>query len=83
MSYFVAPDTGKRYDIFGPSYAERVAELAQAPLMARIPLDPAKAALVDAGNVEAIDDPVCDELAARLVEMAEARPSEKETISLL
>ncbi len=29
MSYFVAPDTGARYEIFGPSYAQRVAELAQ------------------------------------------------------
>ena len=28
MSYFVAPDTGQRYEIFGPSYAEQVAELA-------------------------------------------------------
>jgi hybrid cluster-associated redox disulfide protein len=83
MSYFVAPDTGTQYDIFGPSYAERVAELARAPLLARIPLDPRKAALADAGDVEAIDDPICDELAARLVEMAEARPLVKETISLL
>ena len=31
MSYFVAPDTGAHYEIFGPSYAQRVAELAQAP----------------------------------------------------
>ncbi len=29
MSYFVAPETGTRYEIFGPSYAQRVAELAQ------------------------------------------------------
>jgi Mrp family chromosome partitioning ATPase len=40
MSYFVAPDTGARYEIFGPSYAARVAELAQAPLWARLPIDP-------------------------------------------
>ena len=37
MSYFVAPDTGARYDIFGPSYAQRVAELAGAPVLARHP----------------------------------------------
>ena len=24
MSYFVAPDTGKQYEIFGPSYADRL-----------------------------------------------------------
>ena len=40
MSYFVAPDTGVRYDIFGPSYATQVADLANAPLLARIPLKP-------------------------------------------
>ncbi|MBV8489446.1 MAG: P-loop NTPase, partial [Candidatus Eremiobacteraeota bacterium] len=32
MSYFIAPDTGIKYEIFGPSYAERVAELAHAPV---------------------------------------------------
>ena len=40
MSYFVAPDTGIRYDVFGPSYADRVAELAGAPMLARMPIDP-------------------------------------------
>ena len=24
MSYFVCPDTGKQYDIFGPSHAEKI-----------------------------------------------------------
>src|SRR6185437_15029568 len=67
MSYFVAPDTGKRYDVFGPSYAEQVAELAAAPVLARIPIDPYKALLADEGRVEEIDDPVCDQLADALL----------------
>jgi hybrid cluster-associated redox disulfide protein len=83
MSYFVAPDTGTKYDIFGPSYAERVAELAQAPVFARIPIDPSKAALADAGRVEEIDDPVCDALAERLLAQLAAHPKPKETISLV
>lgn len=83
MSYFVAPDTGKRYDVFGPSYADRVADLAHAPVLARIPIDPEKALLADRGAVEEIDDPVCDELAQSLVDAVESRPVEKEVISLL
>jgi hypothetical protein len=39
-SYSVAPDTGKRYDVFGPSYADDVADLAQVPVIARLPIDP-------------------------------------------
>lgn len=83
MSYFVAPDTGTRYEIFGPSYAERVSELAQAPVFARIPIDPAKALLADQGRVEEIDDPLCDDLAAQLLAAIDARPKPKETISII
>jgi len=83
MSYFVAPDTGRKYEVFGPSYADRVAELAQAPVLARIPIDPLKARLADEGRVEEIDDPVCDQLAGALLSSIEALPKPKETISLL
>ena len=83
MSYFVAPDTGKRYEIFGPSYAQRVAELAQAPVLARIPIDPEKARLADEGRIEELDDPICDELAGSLLAALEALPKSKETVSLI
>jgi len=83
MSYFVAPDTGKRYDIFGPSYADRVAELARAPVLARLPIDPRKAALADEGRVEEIDDPICDQLAEALIASIAAHPKPKETISII
>jgi hybrid cluster-associated redox disulfide protein len=83
MSYFIAPDTGKRYDIFGPSYAEKVAELAKAPLLARVPIEPKLMELADAGRIEEIDDPICDELAHKLEKAMETLPKERETISLL
>jgi Mrp family chromosome partitioning ATPase len=83
MSYFVAPDTGTKYDIFGPSYAQRVAELAGAPVLARLPIDPNKALLADEGRVEEIDDPVCNELAEGLLQAIEAHPKPKETISII
>jgi len=83
MSYFVAPDTGKRYDIFGPSYADQVAALAQAPVLARIPIDPAIMHLADTGRIEEIDDPITDHLAAALERALAARPRPKETISII
>jgi len=83
MSYFVAPDTGARYDVFGPSYADEVAELAGAPILARLPIDPALVALADDGRVEEIDDPIVDALAAALDAAMSAVPKPKETISII
>ncbi|MFT3952945.1 MAG: Mrp/NBP35 family ATP-binding protein [Piscinibacter sp.] len=39
MSYFVAPDTGNRYDIFGHGGARREAERLGVPFLGEIPLD--------------------------------------------
>jgi hybrid cluster-associated redox disulfide protein len=83
MSYFLAPDTGQRYDIFGPSHAGKVAELAQAPVLARLPLEPALSALADAGRVEEIDDPLCDELARALIAALVRHPKPRPTISII
>lgn len=38
MSYFVAPDTGKRYDIFGHGGAKRAAESMGLPFLGEVPL---------------------------------------------
>lgn len=54
MSGFVAPDTGNHYDIFGPSHATEVAAAAGAPLLARLPIDPAVTLLCDKGEIEMI-----------------------------
>jgi hybrid cluster-associated redox disulfide protein len=83
MSYFVAPDTGARHDIFGPSYAQQVADLARAPVLARIPIDPEKARLADEGRIEELDDPICDLLTERLLEALESHPKAPETISIV
>lgn len=39
MSYFVAPDTGKRYDIFGSGGGERLSQRYNVPLLGQIPLN--------------------------------------------
>lgn len=53
MSYFVCPDTGKRYDIFGPSHAAQVASQLGVPFLGRLPIEPQIASLCDAGRLEA------------------------------
>jgi ATP-binding protein involved in chromosome partitioning len=40
MSYFLCPDNGKRYDIFGSGGGERVARQFDLPLLAQIPIEP-------------------------------------------
>jgi ATP-binding protein involved in chromosome partitioning len=38
MAYFVAPDTGKRYDIFGEGGASRLAQQVGVPLLGQVPI---------------------------------------------
>ncbi len=57
MSGFDAPDTGKHYDIFGPSHADEVARQSSAPILARLPIDPRIAAHCDAGEIETLELP--------------------------
>lgn len=50
MSYFVAPDTGARYDIFGHGGAKNAAEEIGVPFLGEVPLMMAIRAQSDAGN---------------------------------
>ena len=52
MSYFECPDTGKHYEIFGPSHAEETARRIGVPFLGRLPIDPEIARLCDAGRIE-------------------------------
>ncbi len=67
MSYAVCPDCGKKIDIFGQSRADEVADELQLPLIARIPIDPKTAALMDKGAIE-LADTSCLDKAAELLE---------------
>lgn len=49
MSYFVAPDTGTRYDIFGHGGAERAADELGIDFLGAIPIEPAVREAADAG----------------------------------
>jgi len=52
MSFFKAPDTGNKYEIFGPSHAEETAHALNVPVLARLPIDSDIAVLCDQGKVE-------------------------------
>ncbi len=54
MAYFECPDTGKQHFIFGQSHSEEVAAVADAPILARLPIDADISRLCDAGEVEAV-----------------------------
>ncbi len=56
MSYTVCPDCGKKINVFGESKIEEVAKELDVPVLARIPIDPNNAALVDKGAVELVND---------------------------
>ncbi len=56
MSGFVCPDCGKEYKIFGESKIDEIAKELGVPVLARIPIDPKTAALVDKGAIELADD---------------------------
>ena len=72
MSYFVCPDNGKSYEVFGPSRGEELAAAAGAPLLGRLPIDPEAAGLCDAGRIEDYDSAAYHELARAFASVDEA-----------
>jgi len=57
MSYFIAPDTGKRYDIFGHGGAQREAERLGVPFLGGVPLEMETRELSDLGEPVVVSRP--------------------------
>ncbi len=57
MSYFIAPDTGARYDIFGNGGARREAERLDVPFLGEVPLHMDVRAYSDAGTPITVKEP--------------------------
>jgi len=84
MSYFVAPDTGRRYAIFGEGGGRSIADEYGIPLLAQIPLDPETRAGGDEGSPITIRRPdspqatafreLADAVKRRLDEVAALKP---------
>jgi len=73
MSWFALPESGKHLNIFGPSRAEELAEAANAPLLALLPLDPRAAELVDSGRIEEYHSIETDQLAQNFLQLSVLR----------
>ena len=69
MAYFIAPDTGARYDIFGSGGAARLAEQIGIPLLGQIPLGISVREGGDSGRPAVISD-MPDAYAATFREIA-------------
>ena len=54
MSYFKCPDCGREHYIFGESKVEKIAAEHGIEHIARLPIDPVIATMVDAGEVESV-----------------------------
>jgi ATP-binding protein involved in chromosome partitioning len=83
MSFFVCPDTQKRYDIFGTGGAKRTARELDIPFLGEVPLQIPIREHGDAGTTVAnYDDPasrpyleaICDRLVGNLAATAAVRP---------
>lgn len=51
-SYFICPDNGKKYHVFGESKIQAVADSYGLPVLAQLPITPAFAEMVDQGRIE-------------------------------
>ena len=71
MSYFVAPDTGARYEVFSGGGGQLLASELGVPLLGRIPLEPAVAEAGDGGLPVIAADPTSP-AAVALLETARA-----------
>ena len=61
MSFVKCPDCGKEIPIFGESHIGEIAAQFGYPVLARVPIDPSIAALVDSGMVETVGaNPLAD-----------------------
>ncbi len=68
MSYIKCPDCGKEIKVFGESHIEEIAEKFGYDLLARIPMDPKLAALVDRGMIELMENDYMDAAAQAIIE---------------
>ncbi len=60
FSYLACPDCGKQIKLFGESNVDAVAAELGVPVFGKLPLDPAYAQRVDAGEFEQLENPYLD-----------------------
>lgn len=70
MSYFTCPDCGRKISIFGEGKTEEAAARHGLECLAKMPIDPALASLVDAGRIEDFEGDWLDGVVKRLEDIA-------------
>jgi Mrp family chromosome partitioning ATPase len=68
MSYLYVPEIDKKIELFGKSRGEEMSQVAGAPLLGQLPIDPALAKLCDEGNIERYDSEIYNTFAQKLTE---------------
>ena len=69
MSYLECPDCGKRISVFGESHIDQVAEEQGIKVLAKLPIDPKIAQLVDAGKIEYLEEGWLDDAVSAVEEI--------------
>lgn len=75
MAYIKCPDCGKEIKVFGESHIEEIAEKFGYDLLARIPMDPKLAALIDRGMIELMENNYLDDATQKLIEKLGLEPA--------
>ncbi|MEF9918225.1 MAG: P-loop NTPase, partial [Eubacterium sp.] len=68
MSYVTCPDCNKKINIFGESHIEEVASKNNLKVLAKLPIDPETASLVDKGEIEKFKGDWLDNAAKAVLE---------------
>jgi hydrogenase maturation protease len=77
MSYLYVPEIDKKIEVFGKSRGDELARSAEAPLIARIPLDPELVKLCDRGEIERYSNELVSSLGESLIQIIPVK-AEKE-----
>ena len=67
MSYYECPDCGKRVSIFGESKIDETAKELGVPVLAKLPINPDVAKLVDEGRADEIEASELDDFVKALL----------------
>ena len=78
MAYFDCSDSRRRYFIFGESHSPVLAEKANAPILAQIPIDPKISSYCDAGNIEDVQFEGLDDFVKRFLTVTESKEGGQE-----
>ena len=72
LSYVKCPDCGREISVFGESHLDAVAEKFGYDILARIPIDPKLASLVDRGWIEMMQNDYLDNATQKILEKTQA-----------